>query len=221
MTRIVDLNHVGLRYDGGPEVLNDINLHLEEGSFHYLTGTSGSGKTSLMRLLHIGQLPSRGDISIFGEDIIKASRKKRAELRRHIGVIFQNFRLLPHLTLYDNIAMPLRLADISETKIETAVTEILRWIELHDYMKMKPVFLSGGQQQRAAIARAVITKPKILLADEPTGSLDDAMGDKIMALFEELNRTGTAIVVATHNQGMIDRFPHDILKLKMGHIQKS
>ena len=211
---------MGLRYDGGPEVLSDINLHLEAGSFHYLTGTSGSGKTSLMRLLHIGQLPSRGDIKVFDEDILKASRAKRAEARRHIGVIFQNFRLLPHLSLYDNIAMPLRLADISEAKIESAVTDMLTWIGLKDYIKVKPAFLSGGQQQRAAIARAVITKPKILLADEPTGSLDDNMGDKIMALFEELNKAGTAILVATHNQGMITRFPHDVLKLKAGQLIK-
>ena len=215
---MINLSHVGLRYDGGPEVLSDINLRLKPGSFHYLTGSSGSGKTSLMRLLHIGQLPTRGDISVFDQDILKASRAKRAEARRHIGVIFQNFRLLPHLSLYDNIAMPLRLADIPEVKIESAVTEMLNWIGLKDYVRVKPTFLSGGQQQRAAIARAVITKPKILLADEPTGSLDDAMGDKIMALFEELNKAGTAILVATHNKGMINRFPHDILKLKAGNL---
>lgn len=213
---MISLNHVGLRYDGGPEVLSDISLKLEAGSFHYLTGSSGSGKTSLMRLLHIGLLPSRGDIRIFDQDIMRSTRTERANLRRNIGVIFQNFQLLPHLSLYDNIAMPLRLTNIPETKIETAVTEMISWIGLKDYIRVKPAFLSGGQQQRAAIARAVITKPKILLADEPTGSLDDAMGNKIITLFEELNKTGTAIVVATHNQGMINRFPHDILKLKNG-----
>lgn len=213
---MISLNHVGLRYDGGPEVLSDISLKLEAGSFHYLTGSSGSGKTSLMRLLHIGLLPSRGDIRIFDQDIMRSTRTERANLRRNIGVIFQNFQLLPHLSLYDNIAMPLRLTKIPETKIETAVTEMISWIGLKDYIRVKPAFLSGGQQQRAAITRAVITKPKILLADEPTGSLDDAMGNKIITLFEELNKTGTAIVVATHNQGMINRFPHDILKLKNG-----
>ena len=213
---MISLNHVGLRYDGGPEVLSDISLKLEAGSFHYLTGSSGSGKTSLMRLLHIGLLPSRGDIRIFDQDIMRSTRTERANLRRNIGVIFQNFQLLPHLSLYDNIAMPLRLTNIPETKIETAVTEMISWIGLKDYIRVKPAFLSGGQQQRVAIARAVITKPKILLADEPTGSLDDAMGNKIITLFEELNKTGTAIVVATHNQGMINRFPHDILKLKNG-----
>lgn len=215
---MIELSHVGLRYDGGPEVLSDITLSLEAGSFHYLTGSSGSGKTSLMRLLHIGKLPIRGDISIFGKDINETSKAERAELRRHIGVIFQNFRLLPHLSLYDNIALPLRLANLPEAKIQNAVTDMLQWIGLRDYMKVKPVFLSGGQQQRAAIARAVITKPKILLADEPTGSLDDAMGDKIMALFEELNKSGTAILIATHNQGMIERFPHHVLKLQGGQL---
>tara|TARA_B100001750_G_scaffold240382_1_gene250010 strand:+ start:944 stop:1597 length:654 start_codon:yes stop_codon:yes gene_type:complete len=215
---MINLKHTGLRYDGGPEVLSDINLNLEAGSFHYLTGSSGSGKTSLMRMLHIGLLPTRGDISIFGQDIMQISRQQRADLRRDIGVIFQDFRLLPHLSVYDNIAMPLRLADISETKIETAVTEMLNWLGLKDYKSIKPAFLSGGQQQRVAIARAVITKPKILLADEPTGSLDDYMGDRIMTLFEELNKNGTAVVVATHNKGMIGRFPHHILNLKSGHL---
>lgn len=215
---MIELSHVGLRYDGGPEVLSDVTLSLHERSFHYLTGSSGSGKTSLMRLLHLGKLPSRGDLHMFGKDIMQASRKERVDLRRHIGVIFQNFRLLPHLDVYDNIALPLRLANIPEQKIEFAVNDISLWIGLRDYMHVKPTFLSGGQQQRAAIARAIITKPKILLADEPTGSLDDAMGDKIMSLFEELNKSGTAILIATHNQGMIRRFPHDEIHLKGGQI---
>jgi cell division transport system ATP-binding protein len=215
---MIELSHIGLRYDGGPEVLSDISLTLKPGSFHYLTGSSGSGKTSLMRLLHIGRLPSRGDITVFNTDILKASREERANLRRHIGMIFQDFRLLPHLNLYDNIALPLRLSDIHETKIENAVTEMLNWIGLKDYIKVKPIFLSGGQQQRAAIARAVIAKPKILLADEPTGSLDDKIGERIMALFEELNKAGTAVVIATHNQTMIKRFPHTVLKLKGGQL---
>lgn len=215
---MINLSHVGLRYDGGPEILSDINLQLEPHSFHYLTGASGSGKTSLMKLLSIGMVPSRGDISIFGEDIMKLSRLNRAKLRQKIGVIFQDFRLVQHLSLYDNIALPLRLANIPEAKIKNAVYDMAEWIGLKDYMKTKPAFLSGGQQQRIAIARAVITKPKILIADEPTGSLDDLMGDKIMSLFEELNKSGTAILVATHNKSMMKRFNHPVLQLKAGSL---
>ena len=213
---MITAEKIGLRYDGGPEVISDASFHLKEGSFHYLTGPSGSGKTSLMRMLHVGKLPSRGVMNIFDTDIISASRIERAKIRRKIGVIFQNYRLLPHLSVFDNIALPLRLSNAPEPKIKQAVTDIVDWIGLGDYLNSKPAFLSGGQQQRAAIARAVITKPKFLLADEPTGNLDDAMGARIMALFEELNKSGTAIVLATHNEGMIKKFPHPVLKIKNG-----
>jgi len=215
---VIKLSHIGLRYDGGPEILTDVSLALEAGSFHYLTGASGSGKTSLMRMLSIGMLPTRGDIDVFGQDVMTLSRGKRAQIRRQIGVIFQDFRLISHLSLYDNIAMPLRLANISETKIKNAVEDIAKWIGLKDYLQSKPPFLSGGQQQRVAIARAVITKPKILIADEPTGSLDSLMGDKIMMLFEELNKQGTAILVATHDKSMMEKFNHPQIKLRAGHI---
>lgn len=213
---MIKASFVGLRYDSGPEILSDISLRLEEGSFHFLTGPSGSGKTSLMSLLHLSKLPSRGDVTIFEQDVTRASRMDRAVIRRKIGVIFQNFRLMQHLNVYDNIALPLRLADLPEAKIKIAVTEMAEWIGLKDYLFTKPPLLSGGQQQRVAIARAVITKPRVLLADEPTGNLDDPMGDRIMTLFEELNKSGTAILVATHNQGMIKRFKHPVLKLKNG-----
>jgi len=215
---MIKLSHIGLRYDGGPEILSDITLDLHPGSFHYLTGASGSGKTTLMRLLYLGLLPTRGDVDFFGQDVMRLSRRKRALIRQHIGVIFQDFRLLPHLSLYDNIALPLRLKNMREGAIKHAVEEMADWIGLKDYLKVKPLSLSGGQQQRIAIARAVVTKPKILLADEPTGSLDDPMGEKIMGLFEELNNNGTAVMVATHNKGMIDAFPHPVLKLKAGHL---
>jgi cell division transport system ATP-binding protein len=215
---MIKLSHIGLRYEGGPEILTDISLSLNAGSFHYLIGASGSGKSSLMRLLYMGLLPTRGDITIFDHNILKSSGQIRADIRKQIGVIFQNFRLLNHLSLYDNIALPLRLSNIPESKIDSAVNDIAAWIGLKDYMHVKPAFLSGGQQQRVAIARAVITKPKILLADEPTGSLDDPMGERIMALFEELNKTGTAIMVATHNKNLIKKFPHEILNLRAGHL---
>jgi len=215
---MISFTHVGLRYQGGPEVLTDINLNITKGSFHYLVGSSGSGKTSLMNLLHISNLPSRGDIHFFGQDIVRASRQERGKLRQKIGVIFQDFRLLPNLSLFDNIAMPLRLRHYQDHKIKTAVEDIAAWVGLKDYLHVRPPFLSGGQQQRIAIARAVITKPKILLADEPTGSLDDPMGNKIMTLFEELNKQGTAMIIATHNREAIKRFPHPTLTLRAGHL---
>lgn len=215
---MITARHIGLRYSAGPEVLSDISCTLEEGSFHYLTGPSGSGKTSLMRLFHIGKLPTRGDLYVQGQNVALASRVERARLRSKIGVIFQNFRLLPHLSLYDNIALPLRLNGLEENRIRSAVNDMIDWIGLKDYTDTYPAFLSGGQQQRVAIARAVITKPKFLLADEPTGSLDDSIGDRILVLFEQLNKAGTAILVATHNQNIISRFPHPELKLKNGHL---
>ena len=215
---MINLSHIGLRYQGGPEILSDISLKITEGSYHYLSGASGSGKTSLLKILSIASLPSRGDITVFNKDVIAITRTERAILRQKIGVIFQNFRLMPHLSLFDNIALPLRLANISEAKIKSAVNDIADWIGLKPYLDVRPPFLSGGQQQRVAIARAVITKPKILIADEPTGSLDTPMGDKIMTLFEELNRQGTAILVATHDQNTMKKFPHSILKLKAGHL---
>jgi cell division transport system ATP-binding protein len=213
---MITLSHVGLRYDGGPEVLTDINLSIHEDSFYFLSGASGSGKTSLINILSIAKLPSRGDIDVFGQDITKISKAKRAEMRQKIGVIFQDFRLINHLSVYDNIALPLRLANLPETKIKQAVNDMADWIGLKDYLKTKPHFLSGGQQQRVAIARAVITKPKILLADEPTGNLDDPMGEKIMALFEELNKAGTSIIMATHNRLIMKKFDHPVLTLKQG-----
>lgn len=216
---MIELSHAGLRYNGGPEILTDVSLSIKEGDFTFLTGASGSGKTTLMRLLSIGLLPTRGDICIFGKDILQLSKSERAELRRHIGLIYQDFRLLNHLSLFDNIALPLRLMDMSEKKIKPAVENIAEWIGLKDYLKMKPPFLSGGQQQRVAIARAVITKPKFLIADEPTGSLDEQMGHRIMALFEELNNTGTAIILATHDRALMKRFNHHpVLQIKAGHL---
>ncbi len=215
---MIKMAHVGLRYDGGPEVLSDINLSIDSGSFHYLTGASGSGKTSLMKLLYMGLLPTRGDIDFFGDNVMQLSRKKRAAIRQNIGVIFQNFQLLSNLNLYDNLALPRRLKNLPKKKIDTAVNEMAEWIELKNYLHVRPPFLSGGQQQRVAIARAVITKPKLLLADEPTGSLDDTMGQKIMQLFESLNQSGTAILLATHNKNMITTFPHPQFNLRAGHL---
>lgn len=215
---MISFEHVGLRYNIGPEVLTDISFTLEQGAFHFLSGPSGAGKTSLMKLLYLEHLPTRGAVSMFGQNVSTASRPQRMMIRQRIGVVFQDFRLLPHLSAFDNVALPLRIMGRKNHEIQGAVREILEWVGLSDHMNATPEILSGGQKQRVAIARAVIGKPRLLLADEPTGSLDDATGYRIMSLFEQLNRMGTTIVIATHNQTMMEHFNHPRLILDKGHL---
>lgn len=216
---MLTFEHVGLRYSIGPEVLTDVNMALEPGSFHFLNGPSGSGKTSLMRLMYLGMLPSRGIVKFMGQNTQSMSREQRILARQKIGVVFQDFRLMPHLNVYENIALPLRIAGMNETHIRAAVEELMEWVGLSDYRRSQPTILSGGQQQRVAVARAVIAKPRLLLADEPTGNLDDAIGYKILNLFEQLNRMGTTIIIATHNTQMIERFNYPCMVLDQGRLR--
>lgn len=213
---MIRFEHVGLRYGIGPEVLSDINFILEAGSFHFLCGPSGAGKTSLMNLLYLGKKPTRGIVSMFGQNISSLTRDQLVPLRQRIGVIFQDFRLLNHLSAFDNVALPMRIGQHSEAEIKSNVSELLEWVGLGDCMHRLPATLSGGQQQRIAIARAVIARPRLLLADEPTGNLDDEIGMKLMHLFEQLNRMGTTIVVATHNLQILERFQHPRFILSNG-----
>ena len=197
---MVRFENVGMRYGTGPEVLRDVSLDLAEGSFHFLTGPSGAGKTTLLRLMYLAERPTRGLITLFGEDLSRAPRRKLPELRRRIGVVFQDFRLLGHLSAFDNVALPLRVAGIAEARLRKNVTELLEWVGLADKLNARPATLSGGQQQRVAIARAVIGRPQLLLADEPTGNVDNAMALRLLRLFEELNKFGTTMILATHNE---------------------
>jgi cell division transport system ATP-binding protein len=215
---MIKFEHVGLRYGIGPEVLSDINFTLTSGSFHFLCGPSGAGKTSLMSLLYLGRKPTRGLVTMFEQNIGSLTREELIPLRQQIGVVFQDFRLLNHLTTFDNVALPLRIQGVSEKEIRTNVTELLEWVGLGDCINRLPVTLSGGQQQRIAIARAVITQPKLLLADEPTGNLDDEIGMKLMGLFEQLNHMGTTILIATHSLNILEKFPHPRLILDKGHL---
>lgn len=216
---MIKFEHVGLRYGIGPEVLSDISFTLEQGSFHFLCGPSGAGKSSLMSLLYLGRKSTRGQIHMFGEDTGLLKRDELAELRQQIGVVFQDFRLLPHLSAYDNAALPLRISGVPEKKIKSHVEELLDWVGLGDCMKRLPATLSGGQQQRIAIARAVIANPRLLLADEPTGNLDDEIGMKLMGLFEQLNKMGTTMIIATHSTQILDRLPHPRLTLDQGTLK--
>lgn len=215
---MIKFEHVGLRYGVGPEVLSDIHFTLEPGSFHFLTGPSGAGKTSLMNLMYLGRKPTRGLLTMFGQNINQMERSKLAAFRQRIGVVFQEFRLLPHLSAFDNVALPLRISGRPEQEIWNNVNELLEWVGLGDHKNVLPLTMSGGQQQRVAIARAVIARPKLLLADEPTGNLDDEIGFRLMNLFDQLNRMGTTIVIATHNQQIMDKFGHSRLVLDQGRL---
>lgn len=213
---VVRFENVGLRYGAGPEVLHDITFVLEPGSFHFLAGVSGAGKSSLLKLMYLGHRPTRGLISLFGRDIATMPHKEMPVLRRRIGVVFQDFRLLDHLSTLDNVALPLRVAGTPEEEVRDNVVELVRWVGLADQLRARPHTLSGGQKQRAAIARAVINRPSLLLADEPTGNVDDKIAMRLLYLFEELNKLGTTIVIATHNEALIDRFNHPQLRLEGG-----
>jgi len=215
---LIKFEHVGLRYGIGPEILSDINFKLEPGSFHFLSGPSGAGKTSLMSLLYLGRRPTRGLVTMFGQDIGQLSRWQMASLRQRIGVVFQDFRLLNHMSAFDNVALPLRISGKSEKEIQNNVSELLEWVGLGEHKHVLPNTMSGGQQQRVAIARAVITRPRLLLADEPTGNLDDEIGFRLMNLFEQLNRMATTVVIATHNLAIIEKFGHPRMILDDGSL---
>lgn len=211
---MVRLENVYMRYETGPAVLRDVSFGLEEGSFHFLTGPSGAGKSTLLRLMYLGAQPVSGRVSVFGQDVTRLPRAKRPELRRRIGVVFQDFRLIPHLSALDNVALPLRIAGTRESVIREHVPELLAWVGLSGHLDARPATLSGGQQQRIAIARAVIGRPSLLLADEPTGNVDDRIAVRLLYLFEELHKMGTTVLIATHNEALVSRFNHPRLHLE-------
>lgn len=211
---IIGMQNVGIRYGQGAEVLSDINLTLRRGSFHFLTGKSGAGKTSLLSMMYLSQKASRGIVKIFGRNIAFADRDCLALLRRRIGVVFQDFRLLDHMTAFDNVALPLRVCGMEEREVRKRVTELLQWVELSKKINDRASTLSGGEKQRVAIARAVINRPEILLADEPTGNVDSDIANKLMKLFVELNKLGTTVVIATHSERLITDFPFPRLHLQ-------
>lgn len=201
---MVRFENVGMRYGSGPEVLRDVTFELEGGSFTFLTGLSGAGKTTLLKLIYLAEPPSRGLVTLFGQELATAKRQDLPPLRRRIGVVFQDFRLLNHLSVYDNVALPLRLAGRRDQDYAHDVRELLSWVGLGDRMQAKPPTLSGGEQQRVAIARAVVARPDLLIADEPTGNVDPEMGARLIRLIAELNRLGTTVLIATHDRALIE-----------------
>lgn len=215
---ILSFEQVGLAYDGGPESLKDINFSLNEGEFRFLTGPSGAGKTSFLKLIYLAMRPTRGRMTLFGEDVTNAERDALPPLRRRIGVVFQEFRLLDHLTAFENVALPMKVAGVNQQQYREDVRELLNWVGLGSRMDALPQTLSGGEKQRVALARALVSKPDLILADEPTGNVDPQMGEKIMKLFVELNRLGAAVIVATHDLQLVDALGKKTMRLEGGRL---
>ncbi len=215
---LIRFENVGLRYGVGPEVLRDINFNIAPQSFQFLTGPSGAGKTTLIRLLFMSLRPTRGLVTVFGREISTLTAADYAPFRRRIGVVFQDFRLLDHLTTFENVALPLRVIGREESSYRADVVELLRWVGLGDQINVHPPIMSGGEKQRAAIARALITQPEMLLADEPTGNVDPPLARRLMRLFIELNRLGTAVLIATHDINLMNQFDARRLVLEDGRL---
>ncbi|MGB0908648.1 MAG: cell division ATP-binding protein FtsE [Maricaulaceae bacterium] len=219
-TDIVRFSNVGLSYDHSAETLSDITLSLAKGSFNFLTGPSGAGKSSLLKLTYLALKPSRGNIHLFGQDISLLSSQELQLMRQKIGVVWQNFGLIDHLNIFENTALPLRVQGQTRADYKADVIELLNWVGLGDNLDAYPPTLSGGEKQRVAIARAVITKPALLIADEPTGNVDPKMGRRLLRLFAEMNRTGTTVLIATHDRDLINEIPARVLSLREAHLHE-
>jgi cell division transport system ATP-binding protein len=215
---VIQFENVGLRYGLGPEILRDLSFRVDSHSFQFLTGPSGAGKTSLLRMMFLLLKPTRGLITIFDRDTATLAKDSCAALRRRIGIVFQDFRLLDHLTTYENVSLPLRVLGREEVTYRAEVVELLHWVGLGERMTALPPVLSGGEKQRAAIARAVIARPLLLLADEPTGNVDPNLGQRLLRLFIELNKSGTAVVIATHDIALMDEYDARRLVLHDGRL---
>lgn len=218
---VIKFDNISLAYEDGEDVLRNVSFEMGAGEFRFLTGTSGAGKTSLLKLIYLAHQPTGGRMSLFGEDVTDAPRSALPPLRRRIGVVFQEFRLLAHLTAFENVALPMRVAGINQSQYREDVRELLNWVGLGDRMDALPQTLSGGEKQRVALARALVSKPDLILADEPTGNVDPAMGEKIMRLFVELNRLGASVIIATHDLHLVDVLAKPTLRLEQGRLRAS
>ncbi len=215
---IVRFSGVGLRYGRAPEVLSDVTFDLPPGSFHFLAGASGAGKTTLLRLMQLDLKPSRGLIGLFGQDVARLKRSELPLLRRRVGMVLHDRRLLAHLDAFENVALPLRLAGRKPADYVQDVDELLAWVGLSERARTMPAALSSGEQQRLAIARAVVGRPELLLADEPTAGVDQDMALRIMRLFVELNRLGTTVLIATHDQDLIAHSGKPVMRIEGGEL---
>lgn len=215
----ISFTNVYAKYERGIDIISDASFNLSLGSFHFLSGISGAGKTTLLRLIYQLIKPTRGQIRIFGNLTNSMTRDEIADLRQKMAIVFQEYSLLSHLNVFDNVALPLRVRYIPESKIKPLVTKTLEWVGLARYANSYPLSLSGGQQQRVSVARAIITQPSILLADEPTGNLDDENANRLMELFIQMNKVcGTTIILATHNQKLMQTYKHPIIYVENHHV---
>jgi cell division transport system ATP-binding protein len=215
---MLQLEHIALRYDAGPEVLRDVELTLRRGEFVFLIGPSGAGKTSLLRVLALLQMPSAGRLTMFGEDVAQLRGDLRAAFRRRIGMVFQDLRLLDHLSVFDNVALPLRINGGRDEQIRSCVTDMLKWLGLREVIDARPTALSMGERQLVSVARAVIARPSLLLCDEPTNNIDAKLAGRLMHLFAQLRKLGTTVVLATHSEDLVERHPHPALRLAGGRL---
>jgi cell division transport system ATP-binding protein len=215
---VIRFEHVSKTYKNGTPALRDLSLDIEKGEFVFLVGPSGSGKTTFLRLLLREELPDSGRILEAGRDIVALPKWRVPYLRRNIGCVFQDFRLLPNKSVFENVAFALEVIGRPRSTVESQVPQILELVGLSDKSANLPHELSGGEQQRVAVARAFVNRPLILLADEPTGNLDPANSESIMALLERINRTGTTVVMATHDKALVDRMRRRVVELDRGEM---
>ena len=218
---MIRCHNLALEYVSGKPVLNQVNLHLEHGSFTFVSGASGAGKSSLLSLLSLSLKPTAGTLHLFGQDVTELTREELPAARRKIGTVFQDYQLLNHLTVAENVGLPLKIIGEPREQIAEKVTELLAWIGLDGFADVRPSILSGGQKQRVAIARAVINNPLLILADEPTGNLDHELSLKLMHLFRSLNKVGTTVLFATHDDSLIEAFDYPVIYLRDGTLHRS
>ena len=211
----ISFANIAAQYDRGPQVLSDVSFNISGGAFYFLSGASGAGKTTLLRLIYHLHRPSSGQIKLFGKITDAMTRDEISDLRHRMAIVFQEYSLLSHLSVFDNVALPLRVRGVPESKIEKLVTKTLEWVGLGRYAQSNPKSLSGGQQQRVSVARAIIVQPEILLADEPTGNLDDENASRLMELFIQMNRNfGTTIILATHSKKLMDTYKFPVIMVE-------
>ncbi len=216
---VISFANVSANYENGNDVLLDVSFNISNGAFYFLTGASGAGKTTLLRLIYQLHKPSTGQIKLFGQDCESLSRNDISLLRHKMAIVFQEYSLISHMNVFENVALPLRVRGFPGDKIKKLVTKTLEWVGLGKYADAYPKELSGGQQQRVSVARAIIIQPSILLADEPTGNLDDENASRLMELFIQMNKMfGTTIILATHNQKLLETYKFPVIRVENHHV---
>ena len=217
---MISLRSVSKTYKNGTDALKRVNLKIEDGEFVFITGHSGAGKSSIVRLLMCEDIPTYGDVIVNDINTRDLSRRQIAKYRRQIGVVFQDFRLIPSLNVFDNVAFAMRAVGRSRKEIKKRVGSVLEIVELQDKLKSMPNQLSGGEQQRVALARAIVNSPKMIIADEPTGNIDPEMSLDIMKMLNIINQSGITVVVVTHEHELVDYFQKRVIVLENGRIKR-